>query len=177
MECGVSGRKRRLYYSSNSGYDILKGSDNMKDKTGKDGDTVKLLRECDAGIKMGISSIEDVVGDVQDKKMRRMLDECKRRHEVLSIEVGALLDEHNDAGKNPNPMAKGMSAVKTNLRMMAKPTDETIADLMTDGCNMGVKSLGRYLNQYKSADEKSREIAKNLISLEDRLSVDLREYL
>ena len=149
----------------------------MKDKTGKDGDTVKLLRECDAGIKMGISSIDDVVYDVKDKALREMLNECKRRHEVLSIEVGALLDEHKDAGKNPNPMAKGMSYIKTNMKMMASHSDETIADLMTDGCNMGVKSLGRYLNQYKSADDKSREIAKNLITLENNLSNDLRQYL
>ena len=149
----------------------------MKETVGKDGDTVKLLRECDAGIKMGLSSIDEVVLQVKDKKMRDMLDECKRRHEVLSIEVGALLDEHSDSGKNPNPMAKSMSFIKTNVKMLAKPTDETIADLMTDGCNMGVKSLARYLNQYKSADEKSKEIAKNLIGLEDRLSNDLREYL
>ncbi|MBQ9530439.1 MAG: hypothetical protein IJR70_00050 [Eubacterium sp.] len=149
----------------------------MKEKVGKDGDTVKLLRECDAGIKMGISSIEDVVCDVKNRNFREMLNECKRRHEALSIEVGALLDEHQDTGKNPNPMAKSMSYIKTNVKMMAKPTDETIADLMTDGCNMGVKSLGRYLNQYKNADSKSRDIAQNLISLEDRLSNDLREYL
>ena len=149
----------------------------MKEKVGKDGDTVKLLRECDAGIKMGISSIEDVVSDVENRKLREMLDECRRRHEVLSIEVGALLDEHSDAGKNPNPMAKSMSYIKTNMKLMASHRDETIADLMTDGCNMGVKSLGKYLNQYKSADEKSREIAKNLITLESNLCIDLREYL
>ena len=149
----------------------------MKEKVGSDGDTVKLLRECDAGIKMGISSIEDVVCDDENRNFREMLNECKRRHEVLSIEVGALLDEHSDAGKNPNPMAKGMSYLKTNMKMMASPSDKTIADLMTDGCNMGVKSLGKYLNQYKSADDKSREIAKNLINLESNLCTDLREYL
>ena len=149
----------------------------MKEKVGRDGDTVKLLRECDAGIKMGISSIDDVVYDVKNEKLKSMLDECKRRHEVLSIEVGALLDEHSDSGKNPNPMAKSMSFIKTNAKMMASPCDETIADLMTDGCNMGVKSLAKYLNQYKSADDKSREIARNLITLENNLSNDLRKYL
>ena len=149
----------------------------MKEYVGKDGDTVKLLRECDAGIKMGIASIEEVVSDIEDKNFREMLNECKRRHEKLSMEVGTLLDVHNDEGKNPNPMAKSMSWIKTNVKMMASPSDKTIADLMTDGCNMGVKSLGRYLNQYKNANEETKEIAKNLIRLEDRLSTDLREYL
>ena len=28
-------------------------------------DTIKLLRECDAGVKMGVSSIDDVLGQVR----------------------------------------------------------------------------------------------------------------
>ena len=56
-------------------------------------------------------------------------------------------------------------------------SDHTVADLMTDGCNMGVKSLSRYLNQYRAADEKSKDIAKRLIHLEDQLATDMRAYL
>jgi len=55
--------------------------------------------------------------------------------------------------------------------------DSTIADLITDGCNMGVKSLNRYLNQYKAADEVSKDITKRLINLEEQLTVDIRAYL
>jgi hypothetical protein len=56
-------------------------------------------------------------------------------------------------------------------------TDNTIADLMTDGCNMGVKSLNKYLNEYKAADEFSKDITKRLINLEEKLTVDIRKYL
>ena len=56
-------------------------------------------------------------------------------------------------------------------------SDATIADLMTDGCDMGVKSLSRYLNQYKAADERSKDVAKRLIHLEDQLGTDMRGYL
>ena len=74
-------------------------------------------------------------------------------------------------------MAKCMSWVKTNVQLAINDSDKTIADLITDGCNMGVKSLSRYLNQYKSASEKAKDIAKRLIHLEERLVVDLRTYL
>lgn len=43
---------------------------------------------------------------------------------------------------------------KTNVKLVMNESDQTIADLMTDGCNMGVKSLNKYLNQYKAANEK-----------------------
>ncbi|MBQ8616488.1 MAG: hypothetical protein IJ418_03130, partial [Clostridia bacterium] len=77
----------------------------------------------------------------------------------------------------PNPMAKGMSWMKTNAMLMIDNSDQTIADLMTDGCNMGVKSLHKYLNEYKAADERSKEIAKKLVNLEQKLAVDIRSYL
>ncbi len=149
----------------------------MQDKTGADGDTVKLLRECDAGIKMGISAIDDVIDDVKNGQFRQLLHDSKNQHEKLKQEIVELLDEHHDDGKDPNPMAKGMSKIKTNMKMAMETTDNTAADLMIDGCNMGVKSLSRYLNQYKSADRKSRDITGRLVEIEDRLSVDLRQFL
>ena len=56
-------------------------------------------------------------------------------------------------------------------------SDHTIADLITDGCNMGVKSLSRYLNQYEAADERSKDITKRLIKLEEQLATDVRQFL
>lgn len=140
-------------------------------------DTVKLLRECDAGIKMGTTSIEDVLDYVHDDTFRKYLTDCKNEHTKLKEEIQTLLDKYNDEGKDPNPMAKGMSWIKTNVKLIMDESDKTIADLITDGCNMGVKSLNRYLNQYKAADEKSKDITKRLINLEEKLAIDIRSFL
>lgn len=140
-------------------------------------DTIKLLRECDAGIKMGVASIDDVLGHVSDERFEKKLTQCKQEHEKLETELQGLLGKYHDEGKNPNPMAKGMSWMKTNMKLGLKHTDATVAELMTDGCNMGVKSLNRYLNQYKAADEVSKDITKRLIHLEEQLAVDIRQYL
>ena len=140
-------------------------------------DTIKLLRECDAGIKMGIASIEDVLEKVENEEFRKKLALCKEEHGKLQQEVEVLLDKYKDEGKNPNPIVKGMSWVKTNVKMNMDSSDNTVADLMTDGCNMGVKSLNRYLNQYEAADEVSKDITKRLINLEEKLTIDIRQYL
>lgn len=140
-------------------------------------DTIKLLRECDAGIKMGIASIGDVLDHVESETFSRKLKNCRSDHEQLQVEIQQQLDRFGDEGKNPNPIAKGMSWMKTNMKLGMEESDATIAELMTDGCNMGVKSLNRYLNQYKAADETSKDLAKQLIDLESRLTVDIREYL
>lgn len=133
-------------------------------------DTIKLLRECDAGVKMGVDSIDDVLDDVESDTFRNYLETCRYSHKKLDNEIQSLLECYDDDGKDPSPISKGMSWMKTNAKMMMDSSDKTIADLMTDGCNMGVKSLSRYLNQYKAADEQSKDIAK-------RLAVDIRPYL
>ncbi len=140
-------------------------------------DTVRLLRECGAGVKMGISSLDDVLEYTRSEKFKGILSECKTRHESLNDEIQSLLAEYHDEGKEPNPMAKGMSWMKTNVKLVVDSSDKTIADLITDGCNMGVKSLHKYLNQYEAADEKSKDITKELINLEERLALDIRCYL
>ena len=140
-------------------------------------DTIKLLRECDAGIKMGISSIDDVLDHVKKEDFRKKLTKCREQHEDLQIKILQELEKYQDDGKNPNPIAKGMSWMKTNMKLGMEDSDAVIADLMTDGCNMGVKSLSRYLNQDQAADERSKDIAKRLIKLEAQLATDIRGFL
>lgn len=140
-------------------------------------DTVKLLRECDAGIKMGVASICDVTDYVHSPKFRSLLTNCRNEHERLDGELQRMLERCHDDGKEPNLMAKGASWMKTNVKLMMDESDRTVADLITDGCNMGVKSLNRYLNQYEAADEPSKDITKRLIRLEEQLAKDVRAFL
>lgn len=140
-------------------------------------DTIKLLRECDAGIKMGVSSINDVLEYTHNENFKKYLSVCKKEHKKLEEKINNLLNRYNDDGKEPNPMAKSMSWIKTNVKLSINESDNTIADLITDGCNMGIKSLNKYMNQYKAADETSKDIAKKLIKLEEKLTTDIRKFL
>lgn len=140
-------------------------------------DTIKLLRECDAGIKMGVDSIDEVRDYAKSAALKDALTECKSQHEKLKDELQQALERFGDDGKDPNPMAKGMSRVKTNFKLGLDMSDATIADLITDGCNMGIKSLSRYLNEYKAADESAKDITKKLISQEQQLVGQMRPYL
>ena len=140
-------------------------------------DTIRLLRECDAGVKMGISSIDDVLGRVKSRKLVSFLNECRIEHEELRELCKKMLNEYGDTEKSTNPIATGMSKIKTEFKLAVNESDETIADLMTDGCNMGVKSLNKYLNEYEAAEERAKDIAKKLIKLEEKLASQMKSYL
>ncbi|MBR1863487.1 MAG: hypothetical protein IJ806_05325 [Ruminococcus sp.] len=140
-------------------------------------DTIKLLRECDSGIKMGVSSIDDSMKYVQSDKLRQLLENSKERHEAVGGRLVSFLHEYSDSGKEPPVMAKVMSKVKTEFKLAIENADSAVAESMIDGCNMGIKSLSRYLNQYQAADENSKDLAKELIGIEESLSAELRPYL
>ncbi|MGN0775577.1 MAG: hypothetical protein ACI4MM_02750 [Candidatus Ventricola sp.] len=140
-------------------------------------DTIRLLRECDAGIQMGVLAIGQVMDKAQDDALRTLLSKNRREHEQLQKSLQAALDRFGDAGKHAPLMVKAMSTAKTNMELLVRPTDAAIADLITDGCNMGIKSLSKYLNQYAAADESAKDVCKKLIALEEQLAKALRGYL
>ncbi len=140
-------------------------------------DTVKLLRECNLGIKMGISSLNDVLDKVESTEFEEKIKKSRNEHEDLETETQILLNRYGDEEKQPNIMAKSMSWIKTNVMMSMDDSDKTVAGLITDGCNMGIKTINGYLNEYSEADKKVKDIAYKIIDLETTLLENIKEYL
>ncbi len=140
-------------------------------------DTINLTKECNAGIKMAIESINEVIDHVQTSQFKQILERSKKEHDKIQEKTHDLLAYLGEKEKEPNPMAKGMSWLKTNMKLTMKDGDPTVADLITEGCNMGIKSLHKYMNQYSAADEKAKEIAKQVIEIEKKLAEDISIYL
>ena len=138
-------------------------------------DTVKLLRECNAGTKMAVASFDEVLDKVKDVTMKKLMTESREHHEKLGDEIHSQLLQLGEDEKEPNPIAKGMSYIKTNMKMASDESDATIADLITDGCDMGIKSLHRYRNQYGAAESIANELCGRLIDIEEKLRTDLQK--
>ena len=140
-------------------------------------DTIHLLKECDAGSKMAVTSLDEVMEEVKDEKLKEVITKSKDHHTKLGNEIHSMLIHYHCEEKDPNPMAKSMSWLKTNMKMSMDKSDATVADLLTDGCNMGIKSLSRYLNEFKAAEEQAKDITKKLIATEEQLAKDMRGFL
>lgn len=140
-------------------------------------DTINLLKECDSGTKMAVTSIDEVFDKIKDENMKSLLSESKEHHGKLGNEIHSLLVEYGSDEKDPSAMAKGMSWMMTNMKTAMNDSDRTIADIMTDGCNMGIKSLHKYLNHYDDANDKVKDICRRLVDIEEELAKKLRPYL
>ncbi len=140
-------------------------------------DTRELLKECDQGVKMGIASIDDVLEKTENGSLYDMLQKYRDMHEELKDEMERILNERGLKGEEPKMIAKSMSTMKTSIKMMMEDSYHTVAELMTDGCHMGIKSLNKYINQYNEAEPVAQDMAKKIIRTEEDFEKDLRKYL
>ena len=135
-------------------------------------DTELLLRECNSGIKMGINSIKNVLPYAKGEKIKNILNACNDKHATLGDKAHKELLKINGDTKPPHPIARMMAKMKIKTVVALNPENTKIADVMTDGCNMGIKSIYKYLNQYSGASSEARQIANDLISAEQELRTD-----
>lgn len=140
-------------------------------------DTLELLKECNAGCKSATNSMEQVQAYVKDRELKKIIEQYNKEHILIGDECHKILDKAGETEKDPSPMAKTFSWISTEIKMMINDDEKKIADIMVDGCNMGIKALSRYLNEYKEADKESRNLTKKLICLEQDFMNDLLRYL
>ena len=142
-------------------------------------DTVNLLKECNSGITMGMSSINNVLPYVKSPDLKSTLIASKEKHAKLGERTHKALAMYDESRNPPHVMAKMMAdaKVKTQMLFTMDSKDKQIASSMTDGCNMGIKSINKYLNMYDGANNDSKEIANSLICCEEELLRDLKQYL
>ena len=140
-------------------------------------DTIKLLEKCNSGVQMAVFSMEEILEDVKDSDFRKILIDSISAHRKLGDETHSYLSKCGCEAKDPNPVAKGMSWMKTNTKILFDDSDKNCADLITEGCNMGIKTLYRYLNEYKNAEDKAKNLAETIIREEESLRQNIRCYL
>lgn len=140
-------------------------------------DDIELLKECDSGVNMGIQSISEVIDNAYGEDFRNMLHKYEGEHTKILKEIHQKLDAAGASFKDPHPIAKANAKFMTDMKLMINDSDEKIADIMMDGCNMGIKSVSRYMNEYAGASKEVMNIANNVVVLEQNFMNDLRQYL
>ncbi len=140
-------------------------------------DTIHLLGDCTAGIDMAVSTMDGMLPNVKDQVLRRKLRDSIQTHQMLRDQSLNLLRQCGGKAKEPSPIAKSMAWLKANTRMAVGGDDTTVAYLVADGCDMGVKSLCRSRNRHAGADRDAKALAEQLIDCEEKLSASMRPFL
>lgn len=140
-------------------------------------DSVELLKECDAGCKMAIDSMEQISKYVTDDKLKSLITKYNADHIKIEEDIHRMLNQMGEEEKEPNPIAKVSSWLQSEVKMTMKGDTHEAASLLTDGCNMGIKSLCEYKNSYKAADDKCVNVCERICNIETKMVEDLQKFL
>ncbi len=140
-------------------------------------DTISLLKECNSGCKSATNSMEQVLGYVKNEKLAALIDKYNDKHIKVGDECHKLLNENNEDEKDPSKISAMFAEMGTDIKLKMENTTHKIADLLIDGCVMGIKSLSEYLHKYRSADENIVDLTKKLIKIEREFMDELLEFL
>ena len=96
-------------------------------------------------LKSRIDDLEEEIWGMEDSE----LEDCPYCDKVYTMEY----ETYNDFTKNTDEI------ILENVKMLQGNKDEQIADVMTDGCDMGIKSIARYLNKYPASLPEIKELS------------------
>lgn len=140
-------------------------------------DTKKLLEECNSGCKMAIQNMDHVYESINVSNLKSVIDHYKSKHEEIEKTTANLLCRSGNEEKDPPTSATVFSWVNTEMKLMMKDDKHEIAKLMMDGCNMGIQSICKFQNQYSAASNEAKNIATELIQMEEDFMRDLKAFL
>ena len=81
----------------------------------KEFDTIRLLQECDAGSKMAVSAIDEVLDRTQGSTLKNLLLDAKQHHAKLGNDIHTELAHcHGKSGRKRNGM--GENQYETDIR-------------------------------------------------------------
>lgn len=139
--------------------------------------TIRLLKDCDSGCKMAVSSMEQIMEYVSDEKLRKAIQNYEQKHQELESEAFKMLSELNETGKEPEKMASAFSWLSTEMKMAMKGSDKEAAKIMMDGCNMGIKTICGLQNQYVGASRESMALADRLVKAEEAFRDEMKAFV
>lgn len=126
---------------------------------------------------MAVQTLDQLLPSVHDRDFKNSLEKYRDAHVSFGDKLHTMANKGGTSGGDLGPVEKLSARIMTGMKLMLNDSDKKIASMLTDGCNMGIKSLSAYLNQYSAADDDARKIAANIIRLEESMSEDLRQYL
>lgn len=140
-------------------------------------DTIALLGDCTANIHRAVSTMDNLLPQIHDRQLRQALQQGLLDLGQLHKQARLILTRYGANDRTPGTMAQSMARLRLDARMALRSDDTTIADLVADRCDLGVRSLSKSRNRCAMATEEALDLTGELIRCQARLSAGLRQYL
>ena len=139
-------------------------------------DDGKMLNYIRQNVEMGVDGIDMVVDHVHGKELKDTMLRQRKEYADYFNKVDNLLKENRVEPEDLPMIAKVSSTVMTKMKNIAERTDESIAEDMIKGTNMGIIKLMGHLNDFHGSQNIS-SITEDLIEYEKKSIEQLEAFL
>lgn len=140
-------------------------------------DTVDLLQQVSKGLHMAMFSFDDLIGDVRNPALRKVLEESRDDHKRLLNENSNILKGYHRSDRDISAMAKFMAHMSADMKLDMEDSDRVIANIITKGCDTGIRNLRKYVNEYAASDPAAVDTARKLVTAEEEPKDNIAIYL
>ena len=140
-------------------------------------DTVDLLQQVSKGLHMAMFSFDDLIGDVRNPALRKVLEESRDDHKRLLNENSNILKGYHRNDRDIGAMTKLMAHMSSDMKLDMEDSDRVIANIITKGCDTGIRNLRKYVNEYAASDLAAVDTARKLVTVEENLKDNIAMYM
>lgn len=126
---------------------------------------------------MGVDTIRQLIGVVEDKELKEHLKKQFQGYETFHHTAKELLNQHGYDEKGLGMMEKARTYFMINLQTIADQSASHIASMLITGSSMGIVEAIQKYRQYEDANPDIRELMDKLRKFEEHNMEKLKEFL
>ena len=138
--------------------------------------TKELYEEIYRGCKMGAESLVNLLPKVTDDGLKNEITAQLDRYEEYASKAREALFDLDASPKEENVFTKMSAKMGVMMNTMLDATSSHIAQMIIEGCSMGITELLKVVHAYGIKDE-AEQLARDVISFEESCSENMKKYL
>ena len=140
-------------------------------------DNARLLNFVYQNAQMGVDSIRQLMGIVENKELKEHLKTQFQGYEEFQNTARQMLVENGFDEKEISAFSKISTYLMINMQLLTDKSATHIAEMMIQGSNMGVIDAIKNLNECEDAEQDIRNLMEKLQKFEEHNIEKLKEFL
>lgn len=140
-------------------------------------DNARLLNFVYQNAQMGVDSIRQLMGIVENKELKEHLKTQFQGYEEFQNTARQMLEENGFDEKKISAFSKISTYLMINMQLLTDKSATHIAEMMIQGSNMGVIDAIKNLNECEDAEQDIRNLMEKLQKFEEHNIEKLKEFL
>ena len=139
--------------------------------------TEELLNYVYKNSQMGVNTIEQLSGIVEDQEFKKHLDSQLGEYRQINEESQKLLDRLGYEEEGVGALSEISAYMMINFKTLRDKSPSHIAEMMINGSTMGIIQATRNLRKYKDEDKEFLALMEKLLKTEENNFQQLKKFL